>query len=138
MLIAQRHDDNAHGFNVAVAGTSLAQMMPDNTMIRRIACRFQTEGGALTRGVQTEGGAFTRGFQTEDQTLTRADTHQKISTHTHWSSSNPECTVRFVRRSRLLKFLYFISFISRTLSSQKRTKNPCVFIRSHQSQLHSR
>jgi len=53
-------------------------MKQDNTMLRRIANRFHTEGGALTRGFQTEGGALTRGFQTEDQAFTRADPHALV------------------------------------------------------------
>jgi len=61
--------NEALGRNVAVAGTCLPQMKQDKTLIRQRANRFQTEGGALTRGFETEGGALTRGCQTEDGAL---------------------------------------------------------------------
>ena len=64
--------------NVAVDDTCLPRMKQDNTMIRRIANSFQTEGGALTRGFQIKGGALTRGLHTEDQPFTRADPHALV------------------------------------------------------------
>ncbi len=54
---------------MAVADTCLPQMKQDKTRIRQSGNRFQTEGGALTRGFAPEDEALTRRCQTGDGAL---------------------------------------------------------------------